>query len=204
MDRPDLIPGVFNVMDALTFGGAALIATVLAGIATYRRDLNKHKAWWQWVGLWTVVALFWAGYAVSVQWRYDLTTRVLCATEHGLVLVAEDPDAKAPSCDELKAETERVLKAWDKVWLPGQSAAALHSGVMVFVKKMPFGLHGKPPEFAGFAKPYFRAIAVGFDGRPLERTALGHELGHIIMHEVNQDGSEKALKDIADRFGVPY
>jgi len=38
----------------------------------------------------------------------------------------------------------------------------------------------------------------------MERSALAHELGHIIAAYALGDGSEKKLKEFAAEYGVPY
>jgi hypothetical protein len=157
---------------------------------------------WRWIGFGVVVLGFWAGYILVLSWRADLVDRIECVTKHGLIMVEDG--GVVPSCDSVETETDRVLAAWGSV--PGVSGPnVLDDGVMIFVKPLPFVLHSEGGnKFAGFAKPYSRSIAVGFDGRELSRTALGHELGHIILSGSGKRGDEQTLKDHHDRYGVPY
>ncbi|UCC74972.1 MAG: hypothetical protein JSV86_10600 [Gemmatimonadota bacterium] len=195
-----LKPDVFQWWDFFTYGLFAIFATVLGVLAVRSRRRNSDKKWWQWAGLAVVVAFFWFGYIMVLSWRADLADRVACVTKHGLVMVEDG--GVVPVCEDVEAETERVLAAWDRAGVDGRSA--LNVGVMVFIKPMPFGLHTKPGKYAGFAKPYARAIAVGFDGRELSRTALAHELGHVILAGTGHRADERSLEDYHDRFAVPY
>lgn len=195
------MPSTFQWWDFFTYGLAAIVATALAGLAVYKRRLNPNKKWWQWAGLGLVVAFFWFGYIMVLTWRADLVDRVECVTKHGLIMVHDG--GTMPACAAVGAETDRVIAAWNNV--PGISAAdALDDGVMVFVKPLPFSLHTQPGKFAGFTKPHATAIAVGFDGRELSKTALGHELGHVILRRAGKDASETALKNAHDLYGIPY
>jgi hypothetical protein len=196
-----LKPDVFQWWDFFTYGLFAIFATVLGVLAAFSYRRNRDKKWWQWAGLVAVVAFFWFGYGMVLKWRGDLVDRVECVTKHGLILV--DDGGVVPSCDSVEAETTRIIANWDLV--PGVSATdVLSEGVMVFVKPMPFGLHGKADKFAGFTKPYRRSIAVGFDGRELPKTALAHELGHLILVTSGKIGDERSLQSHHDHYGVPY
>jgi hypothetical protein len=193
------VPKVFTLWDALTFGLMALLVTILALVVTFN-GRNKHKSWWQWGGLYLVVVMFWAGYVGVVKWRYDLKQRVTCVTAQGTIFVKDG--GVAPDCTELTNEIERVLEAWRKV---PDFKVIDNLDLMVFVKPMPFELHKSPGnKFAGFAKPYDHMIAVGFDGRPVEQTALAHELGHIILFHAGKKQDEETFKSYADQYGVPY
>jgi hypothetical protein len=195
-----LKPDVFQWGDFLTFGLLAIGATVLGVLAVANHHRNPDKKWWQWAGLALVVGIFWFGYATALLWRANLADRVECVTKHGIIVVKDG--GVTPSCEDVEVETDRVLQAWDRAGVDGRGV--LSEGVMLFVKPMPFELHGKPGKFAGFAKPYAQAIAVGFDGRMLPNTALGHELGHVILGGVGRRPDEQSLKDYHDRYGVVY
>ena len=196
----DLRPAVFRLYDALTFGLAAVIATVLVAIAQFN-GLNEGVATWRWVGMWAIVAAFWGGYGLVLKWRYDLRRRIVFTTAHGLMFVGDG--GSVPPKDEVVQETERILYAWRRV--PDVDADdVLARGLLVFVKPMPFELHGKPGRFAGIMRPGADAIAVGMDGRPLSETALGHELGHVILRRSGKPADEASLENMARDHGVPY
>lgn len=196
-----LMPKTFQWWDFFTYGAATIFATALGVLAVLNRRRNPNKKWWQWAGLAFVVGFFWFGYIMVLSWRADLVDRVSCVTKHGLIMVKDG--GTVPDCAAVEAETERVIEAWNKV--PGVSASSvIGDGIMVFIKPMPFELHGKPGKFAGFTKAYSRTMAVGFDGRELSKTALGHELGHAILSGTGKPADEHALKQAHDLYGVPY
>ena len=193
------MPQVFTLWDALTFGLMAVIVTVLALVVTFN-GLNRDKPWWRWVGLYLVVLLFWGGYANVVKWRYDLKQRVVCVTPHATIFVKDG--GVVPDCTDVTKEIDRTLDAWRKVpdlTIPDKL------DLMVFIKPFPFEMHKHPGnKFAGFAKPWDAMIGVWFDGRPVEKTALAHELGHIILFKAGQKQDETTFKSYADQYGVPY
>lgn len=195
-----LLPSVFQWGDFLTFGLLAIAGTVLGALAVANYRLNPTKTWWQWAGLALVVGLFWFGYGTAVKWRAQLVERVACVTQHGLILVEDG--GVMPSCKEVEAATWSLILAWNRAGIDAEGVMA--DGVMVFVKPLPFQLHTKPERFAGFAKPHANAIAIGSDGRPVVDTALGHELGHLILSRSGRRADEQSLKDYHDHYGVPY
>lgn len=200
MNQDSLTPKVFSWYDFLTYGLSAIAATVLIGIAQFN-GRNSDVIWWRWIGAWTIPVIFWFGYAMLLRWRKNLADRVAYVTRHGLIVVHDGglvPDKAA-----VERETSRTLLLWNTV--PNVSPDdALEAGVMVFVKPLPFELHGKPGKFAGFTKPHATAIAVGMDGRSLNQTALAHELGHVILRRSGLNASEAELSRIHNEFGVPY
>lgn len=205
-----LRPKLFTLIDTLTFGGLALAALVLALIASFN-GLNDHVPLRGWVILWVTVTLFWAIYARYLQLRHRALKKIKYITKHGLIMM--DDGGKMPSREEVEAETERTLAAWQAPWEDRAKkypkvetpAEVLARGVNVWVREAPFQLHGKGPKFMGFARPFTLQIAVGMDGRPMERTALAHELGHLLTFRIlGEGGSERALKAAHDKWGVPY
>lgn len=193
------MPPLFTWLDALTYGLMAVIVTALIAVAFFN-GRNKDKPWWRWCGAWGVALLFWAGYASVLMWRCDLRQRVVCVTDADVVFVADG--GSVPGCTEANVEVERVLALWRAV--PDIDVPEkLH--VMVFVKPFPFALHSQPGnKFAGFSKPHESAIGVGMDGRPLEMTALSHELGHVLLYRNGLPADEGTLRDYRDRYGIPY
>ena len=195
-------PSVFRWLDALTFGGPAVLATVMMFLALTNGE-NDHVPGWAWGLLAVVVAVLWGGYALVLYWRHDFNRRIRYVTKQGIVVVADG--GRVPPRTTLEDEVDRVLAAW--LVVPGATPDLLLEavgGAAVWVKEFPFQLHGKGPKFAGFAKPFSKQVAVGMDGRDLPGTALGHELGHILAQEIVEDGSEDRLKELARVHNVPY
>ena len=201
-------PPIFTWYDALTFGLFAIIATVIVAVALFN-GLNTDVAWWRKVGTVLIVGMFWGGYALVLWWRKRLRDRILYVTKHGLMILGDG--GTVPYRTQVESFTASVLHDWNNALqlYPKPIATTAHdalaAGVMVFIKPLPFELHTEPGRFAGFAKPWRNAIAIGLDqASKLERSALGHELGHIILHHAIGDGSEDKLKEFAAHYGVPY
>lgn len=199
-------PPIFRWYDFFTFGAMAIFATVCGLIATFN-GLNDDVVWWRKTGLWLVVLIFWGGYFLVLKWRWDLNRRIFYVSKHGLMMIGDGGDI--PFKANVDAYVENIfLPRWDAAFAgtPTMSITpreVLKQGVMVYWKEYPFELHKTPGKFAGFAKPWKNAIAVG-SKYPVESTALGHELGHIVLHASVGDGSEDTLRAFSDKFEVPY
>lgn len=196
---------VFRLYDALTFGAAAVIATVLAAWAAVTPQ-DPSIEMYRWVGLWGVVAFFWFGYVRVLLWRWSFRKKISFTSRHGVHVI---PDRFNVQRILFEDETQRVLDGYVEALKAERGEdcrkgieEAIHDTLVIF-KEFPFELHQKPQKLAGFVKPHRKAIMVGYRD-PLETTALGHEYGHLILELVDGNGKEERLRSFTAKHKLPY
>jgi len=70
--------------------------------------------------------------------------------------------------------------------------------------KAPFTMHIRPAfKWMGLTSGSGESMMVGLV-EPLERSALGHEIGHVILMHWRGDGTEETLEMMSKKYGVPY
>lgn len=189
-------PSVFRLLDAATFGLAALLA-VLAFVWAYLTPGNSTIA----LVITSVTALGFVGlYALVLFWRWDFIRRITYVTKHGMLVMC---NGFKVTQEAVETEVDRVLKLWIKATSYGRFREEL-DGLILYWKPFPFVHYSNPRfKFTGLASNTSRAIAVGY--RPLLKdTALGHELGHVFLRAYRGDETEKGLKTFTGNHGLPY
>lgn len=191
------MPAIWRWRDALSLALPALIVTLLTSWGALS-GINDDLPVRGWVIAWGVVAALWGGYAAVVLWRWRLVKRVAYVTKHGVVCIRDG--GTVPVQAKFEDEVDRILKAWASV-PQAVGPYRLLRGLYCWWKPLPFTLHDGR-EYAGAANR--SGIAIGYDGGPLERTALGHELAHLFADRLLGDGSEAKLNELHAEHGVPY
>ena len=150
------------------------------------------------VGVWVVAAMF---VGITVRWWFLLRRferSVAYETSTGIRVV--DDGGAVPPREQFEAVVAATIASWARV--PGFDLLRVRKrldGLIVWVRPAPFPMHGNGPLMMGLAKPRSKRRAVGIGAGGVERSALAHELGHIIG-----DVNEAELKRLADQHGVPY
>lgn len=122
---------------------------------------------------------------------------------HG-VRVIQDLHVITPEAFE--AEIDRVTVLWESA-LP--DAGDVLDDLYVWLAPRPFrdphspGLCPTGCEGAYSPRLRLAIVGVGLDD-PLEGTALGHELGHVILWRLRGDASEEGLRAFTLTHGLPY
>lgn len=193
-------PPVLSPRDLLPWGClAALLIGAAAGCFVF------HAGWG-----FDLVAVFGAvlasfGYGRIVLGRWRLARDVFATTRNGLYLL------RAPFTLDTVAvadEVDRTMAAWAKV-VP--NAAELVRGVYVLFETYPFrdAILPYPGGLAGLTETNWRGVKGAYCVRvgwkpDMRLTALGHELGHVVLMRSGRDPSEDALAEAAKTYGVPY
>lgn len=195
---------VFRLLDFLTFVVPALGALGLTGWAAITPGNPV-------AGL-VITALAAFGfvfvYVLILVRRRMFAGGILYTSSHGILVMRPAPVA-TPARVLFEKEVERVVKLWEGAVLAEQGNAAVVRralrGVSLTWKPAPFAVDGLRPGFKwmGLASGSGRVIWVGYKD-PIETTALGHEIGHVILLVWKGDGSEETLRAMHDKHGVPY
>lgn len=191
---------VFRWIDFLTFGLAAMLASSLAVWATAAPNPLVGRL------ITVAMALGFVGiYGVLLARRIAFAKRIAYQTIHGLVVMRSP---QTPAQQALELETERVEAVWEMAIRAEKADRRLirraFAGVVVEWKTAPFAMSLRPGfRWMGLTSGTGRLVQVGRID-PLEKSALGHELGHVILMAWKDDGSEEALKVMSDKYGVPY
>lgn len=173
------------MLDHLTYGLAALVSTVLVGIAIARASGARRWA------LLLVPLVAWGVYGRRLLDLHQHEQRIVCRLADGVTVI--DDGGVLPDCDSVADTIRLTLGLWQAV--PGEHQS-LH-GLEVWVKPRPFRRNGV--EVVEYAKPFGRSIAVGMAGDARDMRALAHGLGHVLCA-----CDEAALRSIAEQYEVPY
>lgn len=100
----------------------------------------------------------------------------------------------------ISAEIQRTVLAWSRT----TGTMAIIDGITIIFREYPFQSHGYPGWLAGISYPSTSTIIVGLPPAGVAASALGHELGHMILARAGLDPSEENLRRYHDKYGVPY
>lgn len=212
---------VVRWIDFLTFGLAAILS---AGTTVWAAATPGNPL----VGL--IVAAgssvgFVLVYALILARRFAFSREIAYVTNDGLVVMKSQ---WTPIRVLVEKETGRVLRAWETAVSAERDGRAdqqapQHAphdsklgpdglpvvrralrGVVVRWANAPFEMHVRPGfKWMGLTAPSGRSMMVGRVD-PLERSAFGHEVGHVILMVWRGDGSEATLKRFHDEYATPY
>lgn len=183
------------------FWALAIVVTALAVVATPSWNDDKDKL----AILWAVAGIFWLAPAMLVwsTWRTNKklgfvlhvfgTTSIKCYFDGIKELMTTEKNAR----DEVTRTVDLWRKALGKI-------DVLPSELAIVFKTYPFALHDRAGRFAGLSVPTSATVFVGLERDDVRASALGHELGHMILAKCGLDPSEASLKKYADEHGVPY
>lgn len=171
---------VFRLIDLVSFGIPALIATVGSiwmAISGFESEASPAEV----LGLmFTVSAAMWGIYGLLLFWRWKFIQSIDFVTKHGWNVVT---DGLNVTKEEIEAEVDRTLSLWkEKSGLSDEimkeAVEEINSDWMLFCKPDKIQ-HMRLGKLAGYVTG--KNIVVGFIGaREIEKTALAHETGHII------------------------
>lgn len=184
----------------LTFGLAALLATAasVAVIATHQEG--------QVIGISVAAALIvWGIYARLVYARWAIWRRVKFTTDHGLRVVIDLTIADYSTAESLRlgieAATEDALIRWENAGCA--KARGYLRDCFLVLKPYPFELHDWTGKYRGVTLRNLKAMLVGYRTQ-MPTSALGHEIGHVVLREWGKPWDEAALRKWATEKGVPY
>ena len=197
-------PRVFRWIDALTFGLAAFLVLMVAiGVSVTHQVRSMTTA--DWIATWGVAGVFVGAYVLilAMRWRWvqqiEYEVDGLQVISHGLV------ERGAVEC-----EVARTIMCWvpalmAEAKLTGEQARAVtrraFAGVMLVWMPFPFAYQGRKL-YAGLAMPG-NAVLVGAK-LPLVESALGHELGHLILAAWGVSATDEMLLGLSRKHGVPF
>lgn len=157
-------------LDLVTFGAPGVIATALT-IYAYTQGISGSPL----ALLIVTSAAFLAIYVALVCYRYSLISKITFTTKHGLHIIDNGfPVDKA----EVEAVTETTIHDWSAILSPDRCQDSI-SELVVSFEQYPI-YHNTMGKLAGYA--IGDNVVVGFK-KPLDSTALAHELGHFIYKE---------------------
>lgn len=177
--------------DLLTYGLAAWTTSlVIAGAALAGVELAWSSA--------AIAAGMWALWFGKVGLRAHLRRRISFVTRHGVAVVTHGLSVYPPP---LEAYLDWFIQLWEHEtqWPVAQAL----DGVLIVWKPAPWELHRTLGWVARQGWPTDRTVVVGYHN-DLIRSALGHELGHVVMRAWCKQGSETALRSYALDHGLPY
>jgi len=192
---------VIRLIDFLTFGLAAIVS---AGLAAWAAVTPGNAV----IGV-VIAALAALGfsfvYAALLGRRLAFARDIAYVTRHGLIVMKSE---WTPIRVFVEKETERVVVLWEKAALTESANPKIIRGalqnVVVRWASAPFTLHIRPGfKWMGMTSGSGESMMVGHV-EPLERSALGHEIGHVILMDWKMDGTEETLKSYQEKHGTPY
>lgn len=195
---------VFRWLDFLTFGLPAILASGLAAGAVVTPGnplIGKLIAGATALGFMFV-------YAMIAARRLAFLNRIVYVSAHGIFVMRPEHGVEMETRILFEKEVERVTKLWEGAVLKenGNPAVVRRSlqGVSLTWRTAPFDLHTKPGfKWMGMTSASAKAMQVGYKD-PVESTALGHEIGHVVLLAWKGDGSDETLKRMHEQHGVPY
>lgn len=179
-------PSVFRLFDFLTFGGVALLATAIAVyISTTKQTFEAYAI------TWLTTACFWGVYFAYVIARAKYLARFSYMTSHGILI---DPGDMTWGVQAFEEEIERIVMKYEDPKLQLEKHAGNLLAPMgafafddyVFIRMTGGPLpnqHSYGAKVAGFVRVGGNIAHVVYNdvNQELRTTALGHELGHIIL-----------------------
>jgi hypothetical protein len=190
------MPKVFYWSDALSFGLAAVVVTLLAVWA----QMVGQAAPAGWVILWFTVLGFWGSYAGIIYWRWRFYRSIAYVTQQG-VLVAFDPKMPPISYTallDLREDTQREITRAAQLWslaVPLDVIDRALRGALLVWQPLPFTASDyRPGLLAGLSWPARRTMWVGYQ-LPLASTTLCHELGHLFLYAWRGIDSDNVLAE---------
>lgn len=217
-------PSVFRLYDFVTLGGVALGATAIAIIISASKQVAMA-----YVLAWTVAVMLWAFYGIALVSRARFLNRYSIMTSHGILI---DPDDMTWDRQAFEVEIDRVfdlyndcerarsLRRWETRRADSIDAEQLLAPKpsfgfdnYVFVNMRPDLFqslehrHHYEKKLAGFVTVGGNVAWVGYNktNQPLRTTALGHELGHLILgrHQGWDKWSPESHHEFMQDNGLP-
>ena len=189
------MPKIFRWIDFLTFGLAALLATVAA--VWVQLTPQEGSAYFV---TWATAAGFWLVYAMLLLGRLRLKQSVWFQTRHGLLILRTN-QRPLPLRMEIEEVTSQVIAAWSHVYRAHRVRELVH-GLFVQWEPFPFAHRAKPGfKFTGLASG--NTILVGYR-YPLRDTAFAHELGHVLYGARFGLHTEEQFQAFCAAYELPY
>lgn len=170
--------------------------TVLLIIAAFTPQ-TRVVEWWEWLSMAGIGCLFWASILWLAYYRHRWNKRIVYMLPSNVAIVF---DGVAPvTVTEVSAQLERTRRKWEKLF-PKSEVFEATSNLVIIFKPHPFKTHSRPGLLAGLALPTKGSILVGLPELGVSRSAMDHELGHLILWRSGLDASERSLADYEDRL----
>lgn len=184
---------LFRWYDALSFGLAAVLVTILTTYVTFTGGATMT------FGVaalfWVVAASFWFIYLSLVLYRAKWLRKIAFITKHGIAVIPNEFDIDQKTFERIVDET---ISKWVIATGWANCGPTLNNFCVIF-KPYPIRLDSKLGNLAGYVIGDNCVVAYN---EALDKTALAHELGHRIhvawvgypdMQESHQFMSENNL-----------
>lgn len=170
---------LFRWRDFLTFGGLASFVTVGALYVHMGAAVDDPNRMQGIALMWVVALMFWAGYIAIVLTRKKLIDSITFTTKHNIYVIAGDFKIKQSDVEEI---ADNTISNWQNASNWYGCHKAVRQGLFLIIKPYPIKLHARLGKVAGYT--IGKHMVVGYkQGIPLARTAIAHELGHVIHRE---------------------
>ncbi len=191
---------VFSWWDAMTFGLAAVLVLIGAIVIAASGAALEPT-----LGAFATALAFAGIYARLIHLRWLVWKRVRFTTVHGLHVIFDTVVDDYSTADSVQLAIEAVTEDAISRWAVAGclNSRAMVRGCLLVLKPQPFELHRFTGRFASVTLRGIKGMLVGYRRR-MEASALGHELGHVILRAWGKPYEEADLRKWATEKGVPY
>jgi hypothetical protein len=174
-------PSLFRLKDVLAFMLPALIITILGTYAAITGVEVEGTSPIVAIGLiYAVAAVMWVIYGILVFSRWKYYNKIDFVTKHGWFVVTNGCNIKK---EDIENEVDETIALWkskamwvDEIW--DKANREINKDWWLFCEPGKIE-HERLGSLAGYVTG--DNIVIGFVGvRPIQRTALAHEVGHIL------------------------
>lgn len=201
-------PSPWQLNDFVSFGGVALVMTVGALVVTLWGETDNIVA--AAVLGWTVATVAWGIYGRLVWGRWQHLKQFDLMIDYGIMVAR---NGYLASSIELKAEVARFVSLY-KPHFSDVEKALTHERLWVVFHPGIIENVGAYEKVAGFVRVRGRVLHVAYfkklsdkyvpdPTRPVERTALAHELGHVVLGYCWNDWSQGRHHTFMKDEGLP-
>lgn len=163
----------FRLIDALTFG---LVAFIITAIVVFVSIKDPHMPLEPRALFYTVAASSWFIYGSFVYYRYKLLKRITFITKHGIGVITNNFNVDK---DNFELIVDNTVINWVSATNCFDCEKSL-DGFCVIFEQYPVKHHSIKGNLAGYMIGDNAVVGYNED---LNKTALGHELGHRIHAE---------------------
>ena len=190
-------PSPFQLLDFLTFGVISLIGTALAAYVQ-----STPQTFQAYALTWVVAGMFWAIYAILIRLRAKFIAKYPIMLKSGTMV---NPGEYKISTESLDNEVDRIVALYFTL-VPKAGVLLSDSRVWITFRPGPFDHpQGYSVKVAGFVTAGGEGCEVGYTStdQPVEQTAFGHELGHIILGRYWNDWDQERHHNYMKEHGLP-
>lgn len=179
-------PPIFRIKDFISFGIPSIVFTLLAAFVSFEvRDLQANLL------MWTLAASGWLVYLIALLTRARFVGRISFIVAPGIYVITNDLPVDRK---QFKNIVESTIIRWSEATKSKEVVEWLKDVYVVFDDKLLTSSH-RPGLFYGYVIGKTAYVVFKTD---LKKTALAHELGHIIhaawTGTMNENSSHKFMK----------